>query len=134
MGFLPQERSVLYASYKKIAGAGSGLPEMFYSRLFEEAPSLKPLFKGSMQTQGVKWRLMLNTIVSALDSPADLEEHLRELGRRHARYGVKREDYVPFVEAVLWAIRQYLGADYTPEVDCAWRKLFALVVELSTRD
>ena len=132
MVLLPEERAILYNSYKKVAAAGPVLTDLFYRHLFEIDPSLRELFPASMAMQGVKFRLKLNFILLAIDHPDNLAEILRTLGERHTGYGVKPEDYPKFAESVLWAVKQYLDVAYTPEVDAAWRKLFAVINELST--
>ena len=45
---------------------------------------------------------------------------LRELGRRHAGYGVTAEQYQPVAEAFLWTLEYYLGDAFTPELKEAW--------------
>lgn len=45
--------------------------ELFYGRLFEIAPEVKPLFKTDLKAQGVKLMKMLGTVVNKLD---DLDE------------------------------------------------------------
>ena len=132
MNLRPQERSLLYASYLEIAAAGSELTTLFYNRLFELNPSFRLLFKTPIQDQGIKWRMMLNIILVAIDEPARLKKSLREMGQRHASYGVKTEDYFLFTEAVLWAIQKYLSTRFTPEIETIWRKLFAFIVEEAT--
>jgi hemoglobin-like flavoprotein len=132
MDLQSQERTLLYTTYLKIAAAGSELTGLFYKRLFELNPSFQPLFNVSMIDQGIKWRMMLNIIIAAIDHPSRLKASLRDLGRRHAGYGVRTEDYLPFTEAVLWAIKQYLGPEFTAEVEAAWKKLFDFITEQAT--
>jgi hemoglobin-like flavoprotein len=127
--FDPHERTLLYTSYQKLAAAGPAITTMFYTQLFETDPALQRLFNTAMITQGVKFRLMLNLMLSVIDQPAELEKLLHELGRRHRAYGVKREDYPLFMNALLRTIQQYLGADFTPEIEAAWRKLFGVIVD-----
>lgn len=132
MKWLSHERAMLYASYMKIATAGGDLTDAFYQRLFEEDPALQSLFKSAIRDQGVKWRLMLNNIVATIDRPDVLRQTLGELGKRHIDYGVKDEDYLKLVEAFLWAVQQYLGPEFTPQLEAAWRKLLGQVVEYAT--
>jgi hemoglobin-like flavoprotein len=134
MNLRPEERTILYATYLKIAAAESQLTDLLYRRLFELDPSLQSLFKVTMKEQGIKWRMMLNIAIAALDHPALLEKSLREMGRRHVGYGVKEEDYPKFVDAVVWAIKQYLGPECTPEVESAWRNLFAVLVDYAIHE
>jgi len=131
--FDPHERALLYTSYQKLAAAGPAITTMFYTNLFETAPAIQSLFNTVMITQGVKFRLMLNLMLSVIDQPAELDKLLHELGRRHRAYGVKREDYPVFMDALLRTIQQYLGTDCTPDIEAAWRKLFAVIVDRATQ-
>jgi len=129
MELLAEEKIILYSSYLKIAAAGPQLTTLFYNRLFEVQPPFRALFKTSMEHQGIKWRMMLNLMLQAVDSPYLLRRSLVEMGRRHIDYGVKAEDYPLFIDCVIWALQQYLDVDFTSEVEAAWHKLFAIVVD-----
>jgi hemoglobin-like flavoprotein len=52
---------------------------------------------------------------------------LREMGRRHAGYGVEPEHYTTVGEALLWALEQALGDDFTSETKEAWAKAYDLI-------
>ena len=45
---------------------------------------------------------------------------IRDLSVRHVGYGVKLADYDALGEALLWALEQALGEDFTPAVREAW--------------
>ena len=45
---------------------------------------------------------------------------LEELGRRHVDYGVRDEHYDLVGEALLWALEQGLGPEWSPAVREAW--------------
>jgi hemoglobin-like flavoprotein len=50
---------------------------------------------------------------------------VRALGARHLGYGVTEEHYALFEDALHWALSEALGPEYTPEVEAAWRALYA---------
>ena len=52
----------------------------------------------------------------------------RELGRRHVDYGVSRNDYKFVGQALLGTLRSFLGDDFTPEVELAWREIYSTLV------
>jgi hypothetical protein len=63
---------------------------------------------------------MLKVVVIGLHRIDQLVPAVQELGRRHARYGVKDEYYYTVGAALLWALRVGLGDSFTPEVATAW--------------
>lgn len=100
---------------------------LFYSRLFELDPSLRPLFKSDLATQGEKLMSTLKLVVTGLDSPERIIPAVRSLGKRHAGYGVQPAHYATVGEALLWTLQTGLGEAYTPEVDAAWQSAYALL-------
>jgi hemoglobin-like flavoprotein len=50
---------------------------------------------------------------------------VRQLGRRHAAYGVRPEHYATVGEALIWTLEQGLGADFTPATRRAWTDAYA---------
>jgi hemoglobin-like flavoprotein len=75
-------------SFDLIAPRGDELMDEFYTRLFDAAPAVIPLFAGSeMQRQKA---MLLGTLVLLRKSLRDLGPivpKLRELGARHSRTG-----------------------------------------------
>jgi nitric oxide dioxygenase len=98
----------------EVAGA------LFYERLFETSPALRPLFKNDMRIQGIKLMTMLTTVVYNLPDPDQVLPAIRDLAVRHAQYGVKLADYDAVREALLWTLEQALGSDFTPAAREAW--------------
>ncbi len=115
-----------FAQVQPIAEAAAAL---FYQRLFELDPALRPLFKGDLREQGRKLMDMLNLAVKGLDRPDALMTALATLGQRHAGYGVKEQDYQTVGEALLWTLEQGLGKNFTPETREAWTVLYKLVAD-----
>jgi hemoglobin-like flavoprotein len=98
----------------EVAGA------LFYERLFVVNPSFRGLFKNDMRIQGVKLMTMLAMVVYNLHEPGQVLTSIRDLSVRHVGYGVKLADYDALREALLWALEQVLGEDFTPAVREAW--------------
>src|SRR5262249_32248061 len=89
---------------------------VFYRKLFALDPSLRPLFKNSIEEQSRKLMDMLALALSLSANPAAFETELRELGARHRTYGVREEYYDTVGRAMLEMLADVLGADYTPKV------------------
>ncbi len=93
---------------------------LFYDRLFEIAPEVKPLFPGDMAEQGRKLMKTLIIVVNGLDKLPTILPAASVLAKRHVTYGVKPSHYTPVGAALLWALQRGLGSDWTPELEGAW--------------
>src|SRR5215216_5637091 len=120
----PEQKDIVQSSFKKVAPIADTAAELFYNRLFELDPALKPLFKGDMKEQGRKLMKMIGMAVTGLDELGKLIPVIQDLGRRHITYGVKDDDYNTVAEALLWALEKGLGDDFTPEVKKAWTAVY----------
>lgn len=101
--------------------------DMFYRRLFELDPDLRALFKGEMAEQGRKLMKTIGIAVAHLRNPEEILDAVKDLGRRHVDYGVKAEDYGTVGSALIYTLRQTLGAGWTPELLEAWTNMYEFV-------
>jgi len=106
---------------------------VFYKRLFELDPSLRPLFRGNIEGQAAKLMQMLAAAVRLLDKPQSLVPVLEDLGRRHVHYGVRDEHYDTVGDALLWMLGETLGTDFPAGAYDAWASLYALVATTMKR-
>ncbi|CAN7706945.1 globin family protein [Bosea sp. LjRoot9] len=97
---------------------------IFYNRLFEIAPEVRPLFKGDIKAQGIKLMETLTVAIATLNDREGLAILLRKLGRQHKGYGVKDSHYDSVREALIWTLRTSLGDEFTPRVEQAWTQLY----------
>ena len=63
----PEEIKLVKDSWEKVVPISETAAELFYGKLFELDPSVKPMFKGDMKEQGRKLMAILNTAVNSLD-------------------------------------------------------------------
>ena len=115
-----EQQRLVRASFAKVAPIADAAAAMFYERLFATDPTLRSLFKGDMVVQG---RLLMTMIETAVENVHQLDQLLpavRDLGRRHAQYGVKAADYDTVAGALLGTLQQALGSEFTPTVRDAW--------------
>jgi hemoglobin-like flavoprotein len=103
--------------------------EIFYLRLFEMEPSLKPLFKGDIKRQGQMLMTAIGLAIQSLDQPDKVAIATKDLGVRHAGYGVQPGYYNIFGAALIWALEQVMGPDFTPEVKEAWGEAYAILAK-----
>ena len=125
----PKQIQLVQESFAKVLPIADAAAAMFYQRLFETAPELKPLFKGDMQQQGKRLMSMIGLAVRKLNALPELVPALQELGGRHAGYGVKPRDYATVGGALLWTLEQGLGAAFTGEVKQAWTAVYGVLAE-----
>lgn len=120
----PQQVVLVQTSWQKVVPIKEKAAELFYGKLFELDPALKPMFKGDMVEQGRKLTAMLNTVVVKLDNLGDIVPAVRDLGKRHVAYGVEDAHYDTVAAALLWTLGAGLGDAFTPEVKDAWTKAY----------
>src|SRR5437899_4561660 len=116
----PKQIQLLRQSYSLVSASADTVAATFYRRLFELDPPLRFLFDSNLVDQGRKLMSMLSTTIGMLDHPDELVDALRSLGRRHAGYGVREDDYETVGTALLWTLERGLGWAFTPEVEEAW--------------
>jgi hemoglobin-like flavoprotein len=100
---------------------------VFYRRLFEIDPSLRPLFKNDIEEQSKKLLEMLGVLIAMLERPLGLELELMAMGARHKGYGVRDEHYATVGQALLDMLAEVLDSRFTPEVREAWTALYGAV-------
>jgi hemoglobin-like flavoprotein len=113
-------------SFAKVVPTGA-TARMFYQRLFEIAPEVKPLFKRDMGEQSPMLIAALIFMVKGLKNLGTIVPVMEQLAVRHVDFGVKAEHYKAFGEALLWTLEKDLGADFTPLVKAAWTEAYKTV-------
>ncbi|MCX6954744.1 MAG: globin family protein [Verrucomicrobia bacterium] len=123
----PSDITLVKDSFRKIVPIADQAASLFYARLFELDPSLRALFRGDMHEQGRKLMAMIATAVGALERLDTIVPAVRQLGARHAGYGVTEDHYATVGAALLWTLEKGLGADFTPAVKAAWTATYTLL-------
>lgn len=123
----PAQIDAIQASFAKVEPISAQASALFYGRLFEIAPDVKPLFKGDMADQGRKLMATLATVVYGLRNLDVVAPAAQALAVRHVDYGVKPEHYAPVGEALIWTLQQGLGPDFTPDVKEAWLAAYGVL-------
>ena len=122
-----EQINLVQSTFKDVHPIAVVAAELFYDRLFTLDPSLRPLFKGDMVHQGRMLMAMLNSAVNGLTNLDAMVPVVRQLGARHAKYGVRDEHYATVGSALLWTLEQGLGEKFTPEVREAWTVAYELL-------
>jgi len=103
------------------------LARRFYARLFALEPGLRAMFPAELAQQRQKLMATIGVAVAGLRRPEALLPALRQLGERHAGYGVRDEHYALVGQALLGALAEHFGTAYTAEVAEAWAAAYGLL-------
>jgi len=121
-----QQTELVQRTWRAVLAVGDTFAEIFYGKLFSLDPSLRPLFaRASRKDQGRSLTAMLSVAVGGLSRPDAIVLALRQLGRRHAAYGVQPAHYGAFREALIWTLQKCFGEAFTPEARSAWLAAYA---------
>ncbi len=121
---------LVQSSFEKVVPIADQAADLFYNRLFEIAPDVKPLFgESDMKAQGKKLMATLGVAVRGLSDLEATVPVIQKLAQNHVQYGVRPEHYEPVGEALIWTLGQGLGEGFTPEVKTAWVGVYTLVSE-----
>lgn len=121
----PDQIDQIQASFKKVAPIADVAADIFYTRLFEIAPEVKPMFKGDISEQGKKLMATLGVVVNGLKNLDAIVPVAEQLAVKHIDYGVKEEHYQPVGEALIFTLEKGLGEDFTPELKESWTAAYS---------
>ena len=125
MTLTPEQKQLVRSTWALVVPIQDEAARLFYGRLFEIAPSTRPLFASTdMAKQGKKLMQTINVAVAGLERLDAIRSAVEALGRRHVGYGVKEEHYESVGAALLWTLEQGLGEEFTPEVEEAWAETY----------
>ena len=120
MSLTEQKIDLVQSSFRQVAPIADQAAEMFYARLFEIAPEVRPMFKGDMAEQGKKLMAVLAAVVNGLRDLDRIVPVAERLAVGHLEYGVRPEHYRTVGEALLWTLGEAFGDDFTPDLHEAW--------------
>lgn len=118
---------LVQTTWEKVVPISDQAATLFYGRLFELDPRLRPMFKSDIKEQGKKLMQMITVAVRGLSDLNRLVPAVQDLGRRHVGYGVKDEHYTTVGTALLWTLEKGLGDAFTPEVKQAWAAVYGVL-------
>ncbi|SFQ96716.1 globin family protein [Poseidonocella sedimentorum] len=122
-----REIQLVQDSFAQVVPIADTAAEIFYARLFEIAPEVRPMFKGDMAGQGKKLMATLAVVVNGLRDLDKIVPVAKGLAVRHVGYGVEAAHYEPVGEALLFTLEKGLGDDFTPDVRSAWAGAYSLL-------
>ncbi len=125
-----EQKDLVQGTFEKVAPIAETAAEIFYNKLFELDPALKPLFKGDIKEQGKKLMTMLAAAVNGLDNLEGLIPVVQNLGKRHVGYGVQDEHYDTVAASLLFTLEQGLGDAWNEEVKEAWTTVYLILADI----
>lgn len=125
--FTEREIEIVRETWAPAAKDPDAVARLFYGRLFEVAPAVKPLFKQDMTEQGRKLMQMIGVAVNNMHRIEEIVPALVELGERHDDYGAEPEHYPVVGEVLLETLAGALGDEFTDEAARAWEKTYSAV-------
>lgn len=124
----PEQISLIEQSFRAVLPIRTAAADIFYRRLFELDPSLKPLFsKSDMAEQGSKLMASLGFVVQGLRRPEAILPVVEDLARRHVGYGVREAHYGTVGAALIGMLEEGLGEAFDKDVREAWTAAYGLL-------
>ncbi|MGD1934473.1 MAG: globin family protein [Candidatus Phaeomarinobacter sp.] len=120
----PEQIELVQRSFAKVVPIAETAAEIFYTRLFEVAPDVQPMFQRDMKDQGRMLMSMLASVVAGLNDLESILPTAESLAIRHRDYGVVPEQYDTVGEVLLWTLERGLGDVFTSDMRDAWSKAY----------
>ena len=124
----PDRKALVQQSWRQMLPIADAAAGLFYQRLFEIDPSTRALFAHVDPAE--QRRKLVGVLSVAVQGLGDLDTLLpavRDLGARHAGYGVRDAHYASVGTALMWTLRKGLGEAWTIEVEGAWVEVYGLL-------
>lgn len=125
---------LLQDSFNLVIEREPNLTHRFYGILFSRYPQVQPLFGRNSRSQQEKMLVeALTAVIEHLEDASWLEEKLMAMGAKHVDYGVTKEMYAWVSDAMISAIREVAGADWTPKHTQAWGDALGAIASMMQR-
>jgi nitric oxide dioxygenase len=98
--------------------------EVFYEKLFELFPEIKPLFKHSVDKQGKMLTSMISLLLNSFYDKS-LIKTIKEMLIRHMGYGIKLYNFYIGGEILIYTLRTILNDEFTEKCNLAWCKVYS---------
>jgi nitric oxide dioxygenase len=129
----PESVQIIKSTLPVLQQHGEDLTRLFYQRMFENNPEVKPYFNQAHQQIGSQQRALASAICAYaqhIDNPQALAGAVELIAQKHASLGIKAEHY-PIVGANLLAsIRELLGDAATEDIIEAWAEAYMALADI----
>lgn len=124
---------VIRASLPEIRRHLGSASDRFYVNLFTLAPELRALFPPDMADQGMRFMSTLVLMANLLDDPDAFSAGIDRIASVHTRAGVRAAHFAPMGHALLVTLGEAMGAEFTSELQGAWRAAYDHIAEETIR-
>ena len=117
--------NLIERSFELAAERCLDLTPLVYERLFREHPEARTMFR-SEGSELVKGSMLSLTIDAILDFAGPRSGNFRLIEcevSSHDAYGTPRKLFLAFFGVIAATLREILAADWSDEIDAAWRKM-----------
>ncbi len=126
----PDVHYLVQTTFETVAARKEEAAAIFYTKLFELAPYVRPLFANTdMRVQGQMLMNMIGAAVRGLDRIEELRPQLVELGKRHLTYGVEIPHYAVVEACLLYTVETLAGPSFNLDVKLAWTEIYNFIAE-----
>jgi nitric oxide dioxygenase len=124
-----QQVALVQTTWERVVPISDTAADLFYDRLFQQAPAVRPLFPDDLTEQKRKLMQMVTTVVRSLDRLDRVAAAIQALGRRHAAYGAQPAHYDVVGATLLWTLEQGLGNAWTGDAEAAWAAAYGVLAD-----
>lgn len=125
----PNQIKLINDSWAKLSWQSPKLVESFHVHLFNVDHDAQSLFSGDKSKKTTGMMAMIDVAVGLLNQWELFIRALQRFGQRHVAYGVLPSHYVGFGEAFMLTLREFLGSEFTPDIQDAWREFYNLMIK-----
>ena len=128
MALTPEQLMLVQSSWAKVVPIADVTADLFYDKLFDLDPALRPLFPDEMADQKKKLMRMISFAVEGLTNLEELVPKVEGLGRRHATYfEVTPPMYATVGVALLDTLAKGLGDSWDEAHKEAWTIVYTVL-------
>ncbi|KAL6857540.1 hypothetical protein ACO1O0_004978 [Amphichorda felina] len=129
----PEQTALVKGSLPALRAHGETITSLFYASLLRAHPDLHNMFNSANQANGRQPRALLSVILAYAAQPNHMSELVPRLERvcnKHCSLGVTPDQYDVVGEYLLQAFGVVLGAAWTPKLQAAWERSYALLARM----
>jgi len=122
-----QQIQLVKTSWSQVVPNAQEAGELFYKNLFEAAPGVRHLFKSPTKDQAKKLIAMISVVVSELDNLDKIIDDVKQLAKRHDKYGTQPEHYAVVGDSLIKTLKMGLGSTWNDEIEQAWITAYTIL-------
>jgi hemoglobin-like flavoprotein len=127
--------NLIQHSFELASARCEDLTPLVYQRLHRAHPETVAMFR-SQGSELVKGSMLAFTIDAILDFAGERSGKLRMIACEavsHDAYGTPRDLFMAFFGVIADTLRELLGADWSDDIDAAWRALLSEIEQIVSR-